>query len=101
MAIPISKQVCSVLRKTILRREVPLGLGSLGNFVPGQARNSSSYRAAVLKELKKPLVIESVNAPKKIKKDEVSCSLYFIGFAAAVQIINVYLSICFFLFSYE
>lgn len=71
MAVPMSKQVCRVLSKTILRREAPLRLGSLWNFLPDQARNSSSYRAAVLKELKKPLVIESVNAPKKIKKDEI------------------------------
>ncbi len=72
MAVPLSKQVCSIFRKTVISREVPSRLGSLRGLLYGSIRCASTYKAAVLKEFKKPLEIETVKAPKKIKKDEVS-----------------------------
>ena len=71
MAVPLSQKFCRVLRRTLLSRDVHSRLGLFVNFTSEQTRSASTYRAAVLKELKKPLVIENVNAPKKIKKDEV------------------------------
>ena len=41
-----------------------------GNYK--QIRFASKFRAAVMKEVGKPLVIEQVSAPKKIAKDQVS-----------------------------
>ncbi|KAK3914301.1 Quinone oxidoreductase-like protein 2-like protein [Frankliniella fusca] len=71
MAVPLSKQIYSIVRKTVISREVPSRLGPLGGFFNGNIRNASTYKAAVLKEFRKPLEIENVSAPKKIQKDEI------------------------------
>ncbi|XP_026290759.1 quinone oxidoreductase-like protein 2 homolog [Frankliniella occidentalis] len=71
MAVPLSKQVCSILRKTVIGSEVPSRLGSLGGLLYGNIRSASTFKAAVLKEFHKPLEIETITAPKKIKKDEI------------------------------
>lgn len=71
MASPLSNQFCRILRKTVLKRDVSSRLGFLHNSLTGPLRNASTYKAAVLKEFNQPLVIEDVNAPKKIGKDEI------------------------------
>lgn len=71
MAAPLTKQLYPLLRKSMLSRDVPPRLGSLVGSLKIQTKSGSTYKAAVLKEFKKPLVIKSLKVPKKIKKDEV------------------------------
>jgi hypothetical protein len=78
MAGAVGKSVFSTLFYNIRRCKQVEGLCVVSSEVG--LRFKSVYKAAVLQELKKPLIIDEQKR-KKLQKDEVSMSLYFSKYA--------------------